>query len=142
MIALWLAAGLLASSGAEPPAPDPIGGGGSFDAAAQEWESRREWVRKAKDLIAELDAPEAQAPEADTQEQAPSRPTPVLEPYVPPALLEFDRLLSADNSHAQMLLEAIARRDALAVAEAAWAAEMALLADEQAIVALLMMEIA
>lgn len=142
MIALWLAAGLLAASSDAPPAPDPIGGGGKFEDAAQEWDARREWTRKARELVAELDAVEESAPEPpQAAQERPQASLPALA-YVAPALLDFERLLAFDNQYAQALMQAVALRDARAIAEAAWMAEQMLRMDEQVVAMLLLVEIA
>lgn len=149
MIALWLAVGLLAASSDAPPAPDPIGGGGKFEDAAQEWDARREWTRKARELVAELDAVEESAPEPPrAARERPQASLPALAyvapalAYVAPALLDFERLLAFDNQYAQALMQAIALRDARAIAEAAWMAEQMLRMDEQVVAMLLLVEIA
>lgn len=127
--AVWLAAGLLASSGAvEPPAPTPAVGGGSFEVARRQYEAR-EASRKALDTLLEAqDAPSATVTRESAQDAPQPARTPTPAPIAPLPVGAFPALADAAAwlPHADLHAAQTAQLAALAEADrqAVLAAEM------------------
>lgn len=123
-------------------------GGGSYEAAAAEWERSQKWQKEAQKLL--FGEPEA-APKAKTKksttqaaQDAPRRPRKAEPaPIQPASTAALDGLLARSYGPAlNRLQQAMAARELGRIVQAAMAAEAQILADEEAVIELLLLEVA